>query len=391
MGETELGVVVSPRMWAERLHRFTVDHGGARVRARVLRAEDALVEDYQVLIVDDVTSFLNLRLVQKVQSSGRRVIGVFDSQDSESGRRRLLELGVDDVIDADASPDEFLKVISALDVAFVERESEVIEQQVPGEPIETSSHRGMLTVVAGGSGGVGATEVALELARQTGDMGSSAVLIDADNVAPTLTQRLGLAVHPNLRTAVDALLHRPDRLSSTLLKSPHVSVVGGLSNPKDWVEVRDGDVVELTKEFNTQGKDVLVNIDTHVEDLSYYGGIGRYSLARAMLAAADRIVLVGLGTPVGTARLLDWIAEARPIMPNIPIHIVINRASKSSYERGEIKQEITRTFSPHSLTYMPEDRRVQEAAWAGECVKTGAFTKAMSGLTQELYTGMQVG
>lgn len=389
MGETELGVVVSPRLWAEKLHRFTVDHGGARVRARVLRAEDAINEDYQVLIVDDVTSFLNLRLVQQVQSSGRRVIGVFDSQDSEAGRRRLLELGVDEVIDAAASPDEFLKVISALDVAFVERIAEVMDREEVGIPAEDHGGRGSLIVVAGASGGVGSTETALEVARQV-NLETRSVLLDADNVSPTLTQRLGLAVHPNLRTAVDALLHRPDRLDSTLLESPYVSLVGGLSNPKDWVEVRDGDVVELCREFNVQGAEVVANIDTHVEDLSYYGGIGRYSLARELLAAADHVVLVGVGTPVGIARLLDWIAEARPIMSGVPVHIVINRASKSLYERGEIKQEITRTFAPHSLSYVPEDRRVQEAAWAGECVNAGPFTKALASLASGLRSTAKV-
>ena len=116
MMETELGVVVSSRDWAERLHRFTTDHGGARVRARVMRPEDALAEEYDVLFVDDITSFLNQRLVQQVQSSGRKVIGVFDEATGPEGYRRLSDLGVDEIIDASASPDEFLRLISTLDI-----------------------------------------------------------------------------------------------------------------------------------------------------------------------------------------------------------------------------------------------------------------------------------
>ena len=385
MDETELGVVVSPRDWAERLHRFTVDHGGARVRARVLRPEDAMAEDYQVLIIDDVTSFLNLRLVQQVQSSGRRVLGVYDGAEAGDGRRRLLDLGVDEVIDASSSPDQFLQVIGSLDVAFMERVSIDIPEDADALPVDSDGKRGRLVVVAGASGGVGALEVALEMAKQVHDSGQSVVLVDGNNVAPSLTQRLGLAVHPNLRTAVDALLHRPDRLASTMLRFGGLEMVGGLSNPKDWVEVRDGDVVELAVALRSTGTHVVVKIDNHIEDLSYYGGIGRYSLGRSLIQASDEIVLVGVGTPVGVARLLEWVAEARPIMGGVPVYMVINRVLKSSYQQGEIRQEITRTFAPHLFTSVGDDKRVSDAAWAGEFVKPGPFTKALTGMASSLF------
>ncbi len=380
MMETELGVVVSSRDWAERLHRFTTDHGGARVRARVMRPEDALAEEYDVLFVDDITSFLNQRLVQQVQSSGRKVIGVFDEATGPEGFRRLSDLGVDEIIDASASPDEFLRLISTLDIQRGGLEPDA-GTAPPPIPEAVAERRGGITVVGAASGGAGATEVALALAAAAAGSGiHRPVLVDADNVVPSIAQRLGLAVHPNLRTSVDALLHRSDRLAETLLspRLTQVDVIGGLSNPKDWIEVRDGDVVDLVREMAGQRTNVIVNISSAIEDLSYYGGPGRYSLARSLLRAADHVVVVAPPTPVGVARLLDWVADARTLAHHRPLHVVLNRAPKSAYERGELTHEITRSYSPRSLVFAPEERRVAVAAWAGEFVASGPFAKALA-------------
>lgn len=386
MTETELGVVVSSRDWAERLHRFTTDHGGARVRARIMQPEDALDEEYHVLFVDDITSFLNQRLVQSVQSSGRKVIGVFDNETGPEGHRRLADLGVDEIIEASASPDEFLRLIGSLHIAF----GEEIFDSGPIPPTVTAavteSHGGV-TVVGAASGGAGATELALALAAAAQGSGASRpLLVDADNVVPSIAQRLGLALHPNLRTAVDALLHRTDRLSDSVLtpRLAQVDVMGGLSNPSDWIEVREGDVVDLVREMANHHTNVIVNISSSIEDLSYYGGPGRFGLARALLGVADHVVVAAQPTPVGVARLLEWVADARTLAQHRPIHMVINRAPKSSYERGELTQEITRTYSPRSLIFAPTDHRLASAAWAGEFVSSGPFMKAIGPLASSV-------
>nr|MDP8977476.1 hypothetical protein [Actinomycetota bacterium] len=113
MTDAELAIVASPRPWAQRLHRFVADHGGARVRTTVLHADDALAERYDVLVVDDTTSFLTRRLVSRVRDGGRRVLGVFDPEDPR-GKGELVELGVDDMIEREASPREFLVAIAGL-------------------------------------------------------------------------------------------------------------------------------------------------------------------------------------------------------------------------------------------------------------------------------------
>ncbi len=378
--EVELAVVVSPREWAERLHRFTMDYGGARVRTRVLSPDDALGEEYQVLVIDDVTSFLNRRLVQQVQVRGRRVLGVYDGAEGDDGQRRLAELGVDATIDARRGPEEFLHEIDALGLSGAAPIGSVGNDEPV--PIDAPDPYQRASVIAVGSagGGCGATEVALALAHA---MTSSTrpVLMDLDNSRPSIAQRLGLDLHPNLRSTVDALLHSPDRLDSTVHRLRNgVTVVSGLSNPADWIELRDGDVVELIREMTERSSSVIANISGMIEDLAYYGGPGRFGLARETIRVADALVVVTVPTPVGVARLLDWIATARLIAPTTPVFAVVNRSNRSSYEQGELIREVQRTYTPESITFLPNDKRVHDAAWSGEFVTGGAFYKGVAAI-----------
>lgn len=385
MSDIELGIVVSARDWGEQLHRFTVDHGGARVRIRVLSPEDAIAETFDVLVVDDITSFLTRHLVDVLHGQRKLILGVFDSDHVAEGERRLKELGIDHTIEAGSPPDEFLRVLDRMSDLLSPRAATPVDVDekvaVPAQP-----DRGIVTVVGGPEGGVGSTEVAIALARRLRGGSRDAVVVDADDVNPSIAQRLGLGLHPNLRTAVDALQHRTGGLMGSLTFPRHadVEVLAGLSNPQDWIELRPNEVIAVIDALATERSHVVVDISARIEDLSYFGGPPRYALARSLVGRADRLVAVGLPTPIGLARLLGWIAAARDIAPDMPIHVVINKAPKASYVQGELQTELVRSYLPASMTFIPEDRRVGDAAWEGESVATGAFQKGIQELAVSL-------
>ena len=115
----------SPRGWARSLKQHVIDHGGGRIMASIMSAEDALVDGYDVFVADDTTSFLGSRLVTDLQGLGRAVVGVYDPAEAEgSGRQRLLDLRVDEVIEADASPTEFLRVLARASSRSVARDDD---------------------------------------------------------------------------------------------------------------------------------------------------------------------------------------------------------------------------------------------------------------------------
>jgi hypothetical protein len=56
------------------------------------------------LVVDDMCSFLNKRLITELSRRRVAVVGVFDPEDGEAVEHRLAELGIDVRLPADAEP-----------------------------------------------------------------------------------------------------------------------------------------------------------------------------------------------------------------------------------------------------------------------------------------------
>ncbi|MBW3579130.1 MAG: hypothetical protein KY462_15630 [Actinobacteria bacterium] len=391
MGEPEIAIVVSPRDWAERLHRFVADHGGARVRARVLDAREALDDDYLVMVAEDLTSFLTPRLVAELRRRDRRVLGVYDPAEPW-GRERLAEVGADEVIELTAAPEEFLRVIEALAASVRLDEALAKLTEDPGQPpppepsVSNRPARGRITVVGGPAGGVGITEVAIALGAAARDRGCKAVVVDADEQTPSVAQRLGLPLHPNLRTAVDAVEQRVGRLIDALTAESDagLEVLCGLANPRDWSELRADEVVEVMRALAGFRDPVVVNIGHAIEDLTGFGASPRFGVSRALLGVADALVGVGAPTPVGIARLIEWIAEVRAVAPKTSLAVAINRAPTGRFKCGELEEEICRTVDTQTLVFLPEDRRVHDAAWNGSLVAVGPWTKAVTVLVDHV-------
>ena len=114
--DIEIALAVSTRQWSAHLHRFLVDHGGARVRLYVMQPQDAFSEEFDVLLIDDICSFLSPHLVEKLNRAGHRVVGVYSPAEFSDGKDRLLACGVTEVIESDAGPEEFLALIDQLEI-----------------------------------------------------------------------------------------------------------------------------------------------------------------------------------------------------------------------------------------------------------------------------------
>lgn len=370
MGELELALAASSRQWADTLHRFLADHGGARVRTVVMGAEQVVNEVYDVLLIDDVCSFLTPRLVEQARRHGRLVIGVFEAQDGSDAKRRLLDCGVDDVVEADASPDEFLAVIG--------RVRQLVPHFPEPRPVETAAVAGgQLIVVGSPPGGCGATEVALALGGHL-----QGILVDADDVAPSLAQRVGTPLHPNLRTAIDVVHHQGGEVDTFLAEGAPVKMVAGLAHGDDWTQVHPGEVEAVIAELRGIWPRVIVNVGAGLERPLL--GEGRFGLARSLVAGAGTIVGVGLPTPVGITRLVRWLDEARVLAPDAEIMAVVNRVDRSSFRRAEIRAELERSAPGVDVVFVPEDPRVTEAAWAGGEVGRGPFRRAVAKLGARL-------
>lgn len=365
MREPTIALAFTPESWVETLHRHFTDHGGARVRQLVMDPSVALDDDYEILVASARWPALTPGLVGELHDRGRRVLGVVCRGDRGS-HDVLARAGVDRVVDDDASPLEFLEALLLLTPdSPVAPVLEPMSDRSPGR-----------RVVVGGPGGSGSTEIAIALAAALARHGP-VTLVDADEVAPSVAQRLALPIEPNLRTAIEAVEFGTGELDEALQdRGRGLRVVAGLPNVGAWAQVRPNEVLRALRALGRHGETLVLDVGPLLEDLTGVSR-GRFALTRAVIGEADELVVVGAASPVGLSRAVAWIADATLLATSAPVHVVLDRAPRDAYRRREIAAELERCFRAASCTFVPGDSEVARAAWAGTTVGSGPFTRAI--------------
>ena len=375
----------SQREWAAEFTRFVSDYGGARLRGTVLTVEDALEQDFEVLVVDDIASYLTPRFIDEIRRRRRKVVGVYDPDQGESAKDRLLSMGVDVVVDAYATPEELIAAIAGLAGRDTESDGdesyagEVFSPAPPASPF--SEPRGPVAVV----GGDEATDVSLALADCLVALERRTVVTDLDTLAPSLAQRLGLEMIPNVLTALDAFVQMRGSARESLQRSPRgFDLMVGIPAPSEWDVVAARDVTDLLEDLGRSHAAVIAKVNPAIEDLASIGGrAGRNDVHRAVLSRSSQVIVVSEPTPIAVTRSMAWIAEARRLS-TVPFHIVFHSSPRSVYQRGEVSEELVRTFVPASITWMPHDARLRRAVWNGEMVPAGPYLRTMRGLAKRV-------
>jgi cellulose biosynthesis protein BcsQ len=351
----ELALAASARAWPDRLHRFLIDHGGGRVRSRVMGADQAVTDQYEVLFIDDVCSFLTPRLVRSVRELGREIVGVYDPVDAPDAKRHLLECGITDVIEESAAPDEFLATAEATLVHRSAPSSVVV-------PALGSFRVGVL----GPIGGVGCTEIAIGIATNL-SFSRPTLLMDLDETTPSLAQRLDLPVHPNLLSALEAAHHGSGTLNQAILGHDSIDVIGGLPNAKS--SSYDIPPMEIEGVFDEIGK---AGYEVVIADL----GCPRPD--RLDHVRFHALIVVGLANPVGMSRLVRSVLELSTRADAPDTVALVNRVAAGSRRRLEIRAEMARLLPTMPVILVPEEVRLERASWDGTRLGRGPFVKSLS-------------
>jgi hypothetical protein len=229
-------------------------------------------------------------------------------------------------------------------------------------------------VSVGGPTGSGSTEVAIALAALSVRKGRAAVLVDADQVTPSVAVRLGLPLEPNLCTAVDAAAFGLGAVPGALfdlgdgwpvvLAGPPSRGAGEVLTASDVVAV--GEV--LAERFSPVVFDVSAGVGPAFD---------RTDVRAAIVARAAVVVAVGAANPVGVVRLVEWMDGVHGIGGDASIHVVVNRAPTGRARRAELAGELQRDPRVAGLTFAPLDPRVEDAAWTASIVDRGPFARAI--------------
>lgn len=352
----DIALAASAREWPDRLHRFLLDHGGGRIVARVMNPEQATDEECDLLLIDDVCSFLTPRLVTVLKRSGVEVVGVFAPEDGSDAKRRLLECGISDVLETEATPEEFLEKI----IQTLAHRSRVA---APQEATSTT----LSIAVTGAATGVGITEVAIALAGSLSERIATA-LVDMDPVWPSVAQRLDLGLHPNIRTAIDHAVHSPDRLGDSIHELDSLRVVGGRADGRNGPPISRHESVALIEGLGSA-------VEVVVTDL---GPVGQ--IEGGLIREFDSVIVVGSPNPVGIARLIKTISDLVGAHPSLSILAIVNMVGRSGFHRAETIAELEHTFPDLPVLTLPFDRRLVGAAWDGKLDSGKPYARAVGAM-----------
>ena len=367
--EPVIAIAGSQRAWAAELRRFLSDFGGARLKGTVLTAREALETGYEVLLIDDITSYLSPRLVERLRQDGKRVIGFYDSESGRRGRDRLRSLDVDAIVPVDIGPEAILEAVLAVGMG-----GSFEAGGARGRTAHRSSVGRITTVVGGDLAG----DFALALSGTLRSKGRKTLLVDADTVTPMIAQRLSMPIVPNLLTALDAHVELRGKVQDSLLAGPYgMTILTGIPEPSEWETVRADEIEDLIETSALSYDELVVKVSSHIEDLSRFGSRdGRFEVNRAMVRLATDTVYVAEPTPVGLSRALRWISKARKLTAG-RVHVVFGGCSTSSFQRGELSDELTRNYTPASITWLPPDQAQERSVWNGTAIPKGPFRKTI--------------
>ncbi len=312
--------------------------------------------------------------VAQLHSGGLAVVGLLPAGD-EAARQRLHQLGVAHVLPADADPGRIAAaVIGALSAPGGPAADRSEPRQSVGAPATAAVAAGRLVAVWGPTGAPGRSTVAVTLAAELANRGCSTLLADGDVYGGVVAQLLGLLDEaPGLAAA--ARLANAGGLDRTRLAglarslNPTLRVLTGISRADRWPELRPAALEVVWSCCRELAAVTVVDCGFALEqdeELAYDTAAPRRNGATlATLQAADTVLAVGAGDPVGLQRLVRGLSELREVLPDLRPLVIVNRVRRTATgpdPQRQIATLLERYAGLAAAAYVPEDRAGCDAA-----------------------------
>ncbi|HSK25365.1 MAG TPA: hypothetical protein VK894_00455 [Jiangellales bacterium] len=355
----------------------------------------------------------------RLSGSGLAVVGVVPPGDEEA-ERRLRQLGVAQVVAADADAED---VVAAVRRAVETRADGDVAHLATGDPLAAlrgacrrelpdlpgdgvdlpglDPGTGRLVAVWGPTGAPGRTTVATTLAAESAHLGRATLLADADTYGGAVAQALGLLDEsPGLAAAARAAntgrLDLPALARHARQVAPRLRVLTGIVRPDRWPELRPASLEVVWALARGLAELTVVDCGFSLEldeELSFDTAAPRRNGATLVtLDQADVVVAVGSADPVGLQRLVRGLGTLREIVPAADVRVVVNRVRRSAVGPDtdrQLRDVLGRFAGVRAPVLVPDDRvALDEALLAGRTLRETApgspALAALSGLAAEL-------
>jgi len=370
-------------------------------------AESGLAE---VALVSADLRLLDRTALDHLRECSVTVVGIYPPGD-ETAQRHLRQLGVATILSADASAEAIQVALDGLgapsapsglgpglfeDGLGVDRPGG--PDGVPGSVDRSGSlpaapdHAGadddpsLGTIIAvwGPTGAPGRTTIALNLASELARLSQPTVLVDADTYGGCIAQALSLLDEaPGLAAATRSADQGSLDLAALARLSPEVApglrVLTGIPKAERWPELRAAALEHVLTLTRRLARFVVIDCGFSLEDdeeLSYDTIAPRRNAATlTSLAAADRVLVVGAGDPIGLQRLVRGLQELGTVASPSPT-IVINRVRSTavgSRPESRIRDALTRFAGIDDPRFIPDDpASLDRALLAGQTLAEAA-------------------
>jgi MinD-like ATPase involved in chromosome partitioning or flagellar assembly len=352
----------------------------------------------------------------RLASARVAVVGLFTPGD-EAAATRLRRLGVGQVLAADASPVDIAVAVTSAVLAVESADSgaapgwsQPLDAFADGASVVDGASTatdlaapgtGRLVAVWGPTGAPGRTTVAVGVAGELARAGVSTLLADADVYGGVVAQVLGfLDEAPGLAAATRLANNGTLDVAGLARVAPQVSpglrVLTGISRAERWPELRPAALEQVWDIARRLAGVTVVDCGFCLEqdeELSFDTAAPRRNGATlATLEAADVVVAVGTGDPVGVQRLVRGLTQLREVLPGVLPRVVVNRVRRSAVgpdPETQLRQALERYAGVHDVTFVPEDRDALDAALLqaqllGEVAPDSAVRTALADLAASL-------
>ncbi|WP_127131809.1 hypothetical protein [Georgenia sp. SYP-B2076] len=258
---------------------------------------------------------------------------------------------------------------------------------------------GRLVAVWGPPGAPGRTTVAVTLAAELAALAGTALLVDADTEAPSVTQVLGL-LDDSSAIAVVARQATHGRLDATTLErvcpviDGGLRVLTGLTRADRWRELPPAALEVVWEVARRTSPWTVVDTGSGFEvDGGFDQAFGpqRHQATVSALAAADVVVVVGAGEPVGIRRLvmaLGELGDRRVMREDAERVVVVNRVRASAAgprAAQSIHEALARFAGVGDAVLVPDDRpALDKAVLHGRTLTQAAPSSAARAALHEL-------
>lgn len=364
-----LAFISSEAAWFPRWTSYMRDHGQPEDVAGVIaERRTAFDRPWSVLVAGVGSALLDAALVSDVHHRFRAVIAVYDP-DEPGSKQRALELGVDDVIESTATAPE-----------LIEKARRVVPEPSPdNQPrrrrpvVAATSRRTGHLIAVGGPVGAQPEPVAIGLARTYGRRGEATLLIDTQEVCPSLAQLLDLPPVPNLASTVVAYRSSTD-MDEHLQDGDGYYVIAGLAEPAQWADITARSVTAVLTSFAARFTRTVATLGPVAESAP------RFATTRSVAAEADTLVVVADASPVGMTRLAAYVADLRSVAPHTPLYLAAGRSPGDRFRQKDLLAMMAEFGGPVDCVVLPADDRLARAAWQGTTLRRGPLVRSITDL-----------